>query len=449
MNKGKNSKWYIMCSVCVFFFFVFLFLTVHEFEYSYAIPGATYGLSSDDTSSKDLEIIAIDPDPCNSSVSGDAVLLVSDGYVMLMDTGHGTDGTNQIEYVSDYVINFLDNYQKTNKLKGFYIYLSHFHSDHYGIIYNSFSQNGSCSTIEGVGNRANSYTDVSGKFIARLKETIGVSKINGVYLTDPALISNIYYAGNNNIWYYRNNYEYLTQTLCTGTTTTVENSSSGCTVQPVNLCTSGSKVNIVKNGDKILFGDAEINIVGPNYINTLDFSNNNYASAFDSAYPKCSNITSGKRNFKTINNTCTINGKVRYDFSVENTGVNEISSGHYFNDTSLVALVKVGNTRYLSTGDMEWQEIEKIVNNSTSINPSGKPIDIMKVPHHAEKTGFLKSLYETYKPKFAFYQQDSPYFGGDEWSKYVVDYVSEQTNLLATGYNGTVKYSISNDNINI
>ena len=69
MNKGKNSKWYIMCSVCVFFFFVFLFLTVHEFEYSYAIPGATYGLSSDDTSSKDLEIIAIDPDPCNSSVS--------------------------------------------------------------------------------------------------------------------------------------------------------------------------------------------------------------------------------------------------------------------------------------------------------------------------------------------------------------------------------------------
>ena len=429
-----------------------LMLVINNMSKSYGATENTYGTGTSDNS-KDLQIIAIDPDPCNSSVSGDAVLLVSDGYVMLMDTGHGLDGDeNQIEYVTDYVINFLNQYKNAGKLKGFYMYFSHFHSDHYGLIKNSFEQNGSCSTIENVGNRANSYTDVSGKLVARLKETIGNSYIKEIYVSDTKDINNLYNSGSS-IWYYRNNYEYLTQTFCAGTTTTVENSTSGCTVYPVNLCKSGNKVKIVEKGDKILLGDAVIDIIGPTYTNTLTFSSastqTQFNEVFNDGYPSCNNITSGKRNFKTTNNTCTINGKTRYDFSVENTGVSSIKTGHYLNDTSLVAMVTVGDTRYLTTGDSEWQEIEKLVASSSTINPTGKPIDIVKVPHHGEKTGFLTSFYQTFKPKFAFYQQDSSYYGGDEWSKYVVDYVSQNTNLLATGYNGTIKYTISNNNITV
>ena len=451
MNKNisiTKEKFIVLITLVL----IGLMLVINNMSKSYGATGNTYGTGTSDTS-KDLQIIAIDPDPCNSSVSGDAVLLVSDGYVMLMDTGHGQDGSeNKVEYVTDYVINFLTQYKNAGKLKGFYMYFSHFHSDHYGLIYNSFNSNGTCSTIENVGNRANSYTDVSGKLVARLKETIGNSYIKEIYVSDTKDINNLYNSGSS-IWYYRNNYEYLTQTFCTGTTTTVENSTSGCTIYPVNLCKSGNKVKIVEKGDKILLGDAVIDIIGPTYTNTLAFSSastqTQFNEVFNDGYPSCNNITSGKRNFKTTNNTCTINGKTRYDFSVENTGVTSNKTGHYLNDTSLVAMVTVGDTRYLTTGDSEWQEIEKLVASSSTINPTGKPIDIVKVPHHGEKTGFLTSFYQTFKPKFAFYQQDSSYYGGDEWSKYVVDYVSQNTNLLATGYNGTIKYTISNNNITV
>lgn len=447
--KVNNKKIFLMCFISIVS--ILSIILVNSLSKSYGAEGNTYGVASTDNS-KDLDIIAIDPDPCNSSVSGDAVLLVSDGYVMLMDTGHGTDGTNDIEYVSDYVINFLSNYQAEGKLKGFYMYFSHFHADHYGLIYNSFEQNGTCESIEGAGSIANSFNDKSGKFVDRLKQTIDVSKIKEIYVSDVSILNNIFNKGES-IGYYRNNYAYLTQTFCEGETTTVQNSESGCTVYPINLCKNGNKVKILKKGDKVLLGDAIIDIVGPNYINTLDFSSANtqtdYKNVFDLGYPICNNIPSGKRNYKTTNITCTIDGKTRYDFSLENTGSETTEKGDYLNDSSLVSLVTVGNTRYLSTGDIEWQEIEKLVSMSSSINPSGKPIDIIKVPHHAEKTGFLESLYTTYKPKFAFYQQNNGTYGGKEWSKYVIDYVSKNTNLLATGYNGTIKYKISNDNINI
>ena len=128
----------------------------------------------------------------------------------------------------------------------------------------------------------------------------------------------------------------------------------------------------------------------------------------------------------------------------------------FINNRSLVAMVTVGNTKYLTAGDIEYYEEQALIS-------SGKDIqaDIMKLSHHALGKAFSTNTYRLsnntdfmnkVKPKYAFFSRNENYLGEQTHiAKILEDSITNNRilNLYSSTYNGTTTINIKDDIITV
>ena len=294
--------------------------------------------------STDLKITAIETD-----VQGDATLLESKGKYLLIDTGSKKDESQ--------LFNYLDNHNITT----FDIYLTHYHSDHYGNIMDIID--------------SPKYT-VSKVYIPALPDIYDEGVVNR-YITDSNL---------------RETYK---NTL-------------------INLKTlvdryeaAGIRIVKLQKGDSFMHGDSKIEIIGPD--------------------ESC---------FFTV------------DQFISTDGEGGTAMGHFLNNASLATRITVGKTVFLTLGDTELEEEACLMQSGQNLNA-----DIMKLSHHAGWTSNGSSFMQTVNPTYTYYQynaeHDASSFASGSWVKNVILDVNSRSNVLSTEWNGSITYTIHDDNIKV
>ena len=125
------------------------------------------------------------------------------------------------------------------------------------------------------------------------------------------------------------------------------------------------------------------------------------------------------------------------------TGTESLSNK--VNNNSLVAKIKVDNTTFLSTADIEKEQEAILLSSGIDLKA-----DIMKLAHHGGYSSNTEEFIKAVSPKFAYYTfYNEKTFAGSNWNKQTIPNVSKYTNVLSTGYNGNLIYNINNDDISI
>lgn len=137
----------------------------------------------------------------------------------------------------------------------------------------------------------------------------------------------------------------------------------------------------------------------------------------------------------------------------------DIVKGGYINNKSLVAMVKIDNTRYLTAGDIEKIEEQALINADVDLKA-----DIMKLSHHAightmsanyqirlsNNSEFMNKV----KPKYAFFARPEAFIGDDTDIERISHILQKNNsgnliNLYSSKYNGTTTIKIKDDDITV
>lgn len=310
------------------------------------------------------------------NAGGDAVLLESKGEYLLMDTFNN---------VSIYDIHPIVQYLKDNNVNKLSIYLSHFHADHYGGLKNLLLADG--ITVERV----------------YLPRTEYFCKY---YDVDKKFSSNYFYK----------RYKDLNN---------VENPETGYTYRfyeisrqeipitylwPDTNAVYTEESNGYKNcfglvekdySNKITFGDTTIDIIGPK--DNLDLDDieiegvklSDYKTPTGKAiyeFAKAENAQDGT----SLSKLQTEDGKVMNLDTLGQYG------NIYINSYSLVAMVRVGNTKYFTAGDINNYQEAELLNSGIDLKA-----DIMKASHHVNAGSNQKEFIKKVSPKYMFAQNSS------------------------------------------
>ena len=117
------------------------------------------------------------------------------------------------------------------------------------------------------------------------------------------------------------------------------------------------------------------------------------------------------------------------------------------NNYSLVAMCTVGDIRFLSAGDIEKEAEQSLLNSNADISA-----DIMKLSHHGINTSNTVNFLKKVNPKYAFYTRNdylnNNKIGLGTWNS-ISNLDTLKTNLYGRTSNGTVKFSIKGNEINV
>jgi len=294
--------------------------------------------------STDLKITAIETD-----VQGDATLLESKGKYLLMDTG--------VKNADNQLYNYLDEHNITT----FDIYLSHYHGDHYGNITDIIN---------------NPKYTVKTVYVPALPDIFDEEGANK-YITDETLRET-----------YKNTFANLKALVA-------------------RYEAAGIKIVKLQNGSKFNFGDAKIEIIGPN-----------------------------KSCFFTVDQFAPTDGQ------------GGSAMGHFLNNSSLAARITTGETIFLTLGDTELEEEVCLMRSGQNLHA-----DIMKLSHHGGWTSNGSQFMQAVNPTYTYYQLKNEHnatsFANSSWVKNVILDVNSRSNVLSTEWNGTITYTIHNDTINV
>ena len=119
------------------------------------------------------------------------------------------------------------------------------------------------------------------------------------------------------------------------------------------------------------------------------------------------------------------------------------------NHSSLATMITFGKTRYFTAGDSYFYPNENdMINSKIDVHA-----DIMKLSHHASDTSSNRYEFITkVNPKYAFYQlgeEKRNQYGTWSRGRDVLTRVSRITNLYSMKYNGTIVFTINNDDITV
>lgn len=92
--------------------------------------------------------------------------------------------------------------------------------------------------------------------------------------------------------------------------------------------------------------------------------------------------------------------------SLKQGGTGDDGEDDYVNNTSLVAMITCGNTRYLATGDCKDDEEKQLIK---KYGTAGLKADIYKMAHHGMAPANSEEFIECVQPKYSFAQN-----GGDD-----------------------------------
>lgn len=294
--------------------------------------------------STDLKITAIETD-----VQGDATLLESKGKYLLMDTG--------VKNADNQLYNYLDEHNITT----FDMYLSHYHGDHYGNMTDIIN---------------NPKYTVKTVYVPALPDIFDEEETNK-YITDETLRET-----------YKNTFANLKALIA-------------------RYEAAGVKIVKLQNGSKFTFGDAKIEIIGPN-----------------------------KNCFFTV------------DQFMPTDGQGGDAMGHFLNNSSLAARITTSKTVFLTLGDTESEEEACLMQSGQNLHA-----DIMKLSHHGGWTSNGSQFMQAVNPTYTYYQLNNEHnatsFANSNWVKNVILDVNSRSNVLSTEWNGTITYTIHNDTINV
>ena len=289
----------------------------------------------------------------SNGLLGDSILLESKGKYLLMDTFNAVSSSNPTNKP-------IETYLTEHNINSLSIYISHYHGDHYG------------GLIDLLNN-----------------QNINIEKI---YLPKTEYLCEYHAIDQNE----SNPYFYLHYTNMNDRITLIKQKNIPVEfLWPKNEPYDQSKhcFDIEENSysNKIVLGDATINIVGPVGTFTLeDFGDNSVAM---------------------------------------NTKGNKL-----LNNVSLVSITKVGNTKIFSAGDIAEEEETKLLQSNIDLK-----CDIMKLSHHAvnvhsNTNDFVKRI----SPKYAI--ATNPGDKNPETLTYVNYVLYGDTNCTSNCYNGANVY---------
>ena len=122
----------------------------------------------------------------------------------------------------------------------------------------------------------------------------------------------------------------------------------------------------------------------------------------------------------------------------------------YINNNSLVAMITVGKTKFLSAGDIEKEQENALINEKVSLSA-----DIMKLSHHACETSNSEKFINKVNPKYAFYSRLDESLDGNFQFKYEDNKVCstvqnvKKGNVYGRASNGNLTFTIKNNNIKV
>ncbi len=298
----------------------------------------------------ELKITAID-----IYTHGDATMLESRGKHLLMDTGYNSFEKNGVTYDTQ-----LFDYLDTEGITSFDIYLSHFHPDHY-------------DNILGILN-SDKYT-VSTLYLPLLPNLYTEDGIES-HIADIADAS----------------YKDETRTALTRVKTRVLDA----IIQKANE--KGINIVKLKKGDRFNFGDARIEIIGPD-----------------------SDI------FPTISQLSDL----------------DEPRGHWLNSTSLAARITVDKTVFLTLGDTEAFEEALLLQSGQNLKA-----DIMKISHHGSQTSSTEEFLRAVNPTYTYLQV---YGNSTTIMKNFAPFtrINSLANINSNAWNGQITYTITNNTINV
>ncbi len=310
---------------------------------------------------KELVITSID-----TNVQGDCVLLESKGNNLLMDTGRGykTDFDKYVRGVTKNKNKVIQELKK-RKIKKLDIYISHWHSDHYGMIEDILKD--SYFTIGKVYLPEFTYMDNWKEGLNCDKKYNKLFDANGKRINSKQTIKYNNYKDAKNV--YQN----------------VKNIAKS----------KGIRIIQLKCGSKFKVGDTNISIIGP----------------------------LSKNNIKKV--------------------------AGYINNYSLVAMCTVGNTRFLTAGDIEDITENDLIKNNINVSA-----DIMKVSHHGNDTSNTTNFIKKVNPKIAFYTREDT-VNNNGWMSLsplkntINNFSSLKTNMYGRASNGNLVISIKDDVITV
>lgn len=141
------------------------------------------------------------------------------------------------------------------------------------------------------------------------------------------------------------------------------------------------------------------------------------------------------------------------DFGTDSDTI-KYKGNKYINNYSLVAMIKVGNIKFFSAGDISEYEESNLLKSGVDISA-----DIMKLSHHGNQGSNSNEFIKTVNPKYAFATTaTSKYHNPENISLFSFLVHGESdcttncfsgTNLYLENYSGTTTFSIKNDVISV
>lgn len=132
-------------------------------------------------------------------------------------------------------------------------------------------------------------------------------------------------------------------------------------------------------------------------------------------------------------------------FSPDNFTTLNNPGGKYINNYSLVTMIKVDKTKFLTAGDIEVETEEDILNNNIDIKAN-----IYKMSHHAGRTSNIEDFINKVNPEYTYYQyngDNETTFGTNNWVNENVNRIKNISNVYSSRYNGTTTFNIKNNEI--
>ena len=119
---------------------------------------------------------------------------------------------------------------------------------------------------------------------------------------------------------------------------------------------------------------------------------------------------------------------------------------HYINNQSSVIMFTGGGSRYLTVGDIEKPAENRLLKSGVSLKA-----DIFKISHHGLDTSNQQKFLDAVNPAYAYFtsnRSDSGHYTtGDVWAS--VTRAGRNSNVMGTGYNGTITYTCKGGDITV
>lgn len=326
----------------------------------------------------------------DSKSGGDAVLLHSGNDYLLMDTFDGKRASTSHE--GHPIVQYLKN-KGINEIS---VYLSHYHSDHYG---------GLISILNSANIRVKTIYLPKSKYLCDAQKYENDKKNLGQLTDDELYIYPKYNAMLSRINLIKNNNEdeskqkieikYLWPTNETYTTETDEYKNCFGIVEKDYLN------EITLNNGKV-----KIDIIGPLKNSATNLYNDEY-----------------------------------YNNGITSNNVKDTNGNEYINNHSLVAMVSVGNTKFLTAGDINEYQENLLIDSGINIKA-----DIMKASHHVNANSNTRNFIKSVAPKYIFVQNGS----AKNPDAMVYDYNNNRAikNFDVNSYNDTLRYMMEGDYYN-